>query len=419
MPGTVCYTAVKVKVLLTSGGKFMTSLLLVIIYLAFISLGLPDSLLGSAWPSMYRELGASVSWAGIVSMIMCIGTIISSLASDRLTKRFGAGKVTAVSVCMTAAALFGFSISSAFWMLCLWAVPYGLGAGSVDAALNNFVALHYPARHMSWLHCMWGVGASVGPVIMGWAITGGLRWNGGYFIISILQIILTAILFITLPLWKKKTESAQTSGSEGGTVQPVSLPIHQIIKRRGVKEVMVCFFCYCSLEMTTSMWAASYCTINRGIDAETAATWASLFYIGITIGRFICGFITIWLNDRNMIRLGQILIAAGVILMMLPFNNTILLIGLITAGVGCAPIYPSIIHETPANFGPALSQSIIGIQMASAYVGTSFIPPLFGLIADHVSIALYPFFIALILILMVIMSEQLHRKTVKSSKDLV
>ena len=389
----------------------MTSLLLGIIYLAFISLGLPDSLLGSAWPSMYQELGASVSWAGVISMIIAGGTIVSSLASDRMTRLLGAGKVTAFSVCITAVALFGFSMSGSFWMLCLWAIPYGLGAGSVDAALNNFVALHYPARHMSWLHCMWGVGASAGPVIMGWAISGGAGWHGGYRLISVLQIALTAILFLSLPLWKKKT------GLEIGDFieenrKPSQMSLPEILKYRGVKEVLVCFCCYCAVEGTAGMWAASYCTLYRGIPAEEAAGLASLFYLGITAGRFVSGFITLKVSDRNMIRLGQAVGAVGILLVMLPMGEIGLYPGLILIGCGCAPIYPSIIHETPANFGADKSQAIIGVQMAFAYVGTCLAPPVFGMLAQYVSVALYPYYLLVLLILMVVMSERLHQLTI-------
>ncbi len=394
----------------------MTSLLLGIIYLAFISLGLPDSLLGSAWPTMYQELGANVSWAGAVSMIIAGGTIVSSLASDRMTSRLGAGKVTAVSVCITAAALFGFSVSGSFWMLCLWAVPYGLGAGGVDAALNNYVALHYPARHMSWLHCMRGVGASVGPMIMGQAISGGLGWNGGYRIISILQIVLTAVLFLSLPLWNRKTgweigDFLSENKKEG---ERIRLP--QILKFRGVKEVLICFCCYCAVEATAGMWAASYCTLHRGIPAEEAAGLASLFYLGITAGRFVSGFVTLKVNDRNMIRLGQVIGAAGILLVALPLGEASLYPGLVLIGCGCAPIYPSIIHETPANFGADKSQAIIGVQMAFAYVGSCLAPPVFGLLAQYVSIALYPYYMLIILVLMVVMSERLHYLTVDSRK---
>ena len=381
----------------------MVSLLLPVIYLAFISLGLPDSVLGAAWPSMYGELGAALSWAGVVSMIVSLGTIVSALCSERLTLRLGPGGVTAVSVLLTAVALLGFSLSGQFWQLCLWAVPYGLGAGSVDAALNNYVALHYESRHMSWLHCMWGLGASAGPVIMGRALAGG-SWQGGYRTIALLQFALTAVLLLSLPLWKRPQANV-----EGAEFKPH--PIPELLRRPGVPQVLVCFFCYCALESTAGMWAASYCTLVRGIDAGTAARWASLFYVGITVGRGVSGFLTMKVNDQNMIRLGQALIAAGTVLILLPAGQGTLFAGLITVGLGCAPIYPSIIHETPINFGREVSMSMTGLQMATAYVGTCLVPPLFGLLAQYVTPALYPWALAVILVLMFAMAESLHRKT--------
>ena len=381
----------------------MASLLLPVIYLAFISLGLPDALLGSAWPSMYTELGASLSWAGIVSMIISVGTIVSALCSERLNLRLGTGGVTFLSVLLTAVALLGFSLSTSFWQLCLWAVPYGLGAGSVDAALNNYVALHYESRHMSWLHCMWGVGASIGPVIMGRALAGG-TWQGGYRTIALLQFALTAMLLLSLRLWKRPQANV-----EGADFKPH--PIPELLRRPGVPQVLLCFFCYCALEATAGMWAASYCTLVRGIDAETAARWASLFYVGITIGRGVCGFLTMKISDQNMIRLGQALIAAGVVLVLAPLGQGTLFAGLVTVGLGCAPIYPSIIHETPVNFGRDVSMSMTGLQMATAYVGSCLMPPLFGLLAQYVTPTLYPWFLALILALMFVMAESLHRRT--------
>ena len=381
----------------------MASLLLPVIYLAFISLGLPDALLGSAWPSMYTELGASLSWAGIVSMIISAGTIVSALCSERLNLRLGTGGVTFLSVMLTAVALLGFSLSTSFWQLCLWAVPYGLGAGSVDAALNNYVALHYESRHMSWLHCMWGVGASIGPVIMGRALAGG-TWQGGYRTIALLQFALTAVLLLSLRLWKRPQANV-----EGADFKPH--PIPELLRRPGVPQVLLCFFCYSALEATAGMWAASYCTLVRGIDAETAARWASLFYVGITIGRGVCGFLTMKISDQNMIRLGQALIAAGVVLVLAPLGQGTLFAGLITVGLGCAPIYPSIIHETPVNFGRDVSMSMTGLQMATAYVGSCLMPPLFGLLAQYVTPTLYPWFLAIILALMFVMAESLHRRT--------
>ncbi len=395
----------------------MFQLLLVIIYISFISLGLPDSLLGSAWPSIYPELKVPVSYAGIISMIIALGTIVSSLQSDRLTRKLGTGKVTAVSVGMTAAALFGFSVSHSFWMLCLWAVPYGLGAGSVDASLNNYVALHYESRHMSWLHCMWGVGATIGPYIMGFALTGGMTWNGGYRIISMIQIVLTILLVVSLPLWKGKNSSG--SSSENSQAQPSALSIRNILRIPGAKEVMVCFFCYCAVEQTAALWASSYLTLYKGVPAETAARFAGMFFIGITVGRALSGFITMKLNDVQMIRLGQGLIGAGVLIMLLPLGAGASLAGLIIIGLGCAPIYPCIIHSTPDRFGADRSQAIIGVQMASAYVGTCLMPPLFGLIANHVSVSLFPVYMLVILVLMTVMHELLTKKTMsrKSPAD--
>lgn len=381
----------------------MIHILLVIIYLSFISLGLPDSLLGSAWPVMHMEFSVPISYAGAVSMMIAAGTIISSLLSDRLTRKLGTGRVTAISVGMTAAALFGFSISGTYWMTLLWAIPYGLGAGSVDAALNNYVALHYASRHMSWLHCFWGVGASVGPVIMGAAITGGRGWDGGYRIISILQIILTAILVFSLPLWKGRGEEKKEN-------EAAPLSLRQIIGIPGAKSVMVCFFCYCALEQTTGLWASTFLVLRWNVSAEQAATLAGLFFIGITTGRAISGFATFKFNDSQMVRIGQGIMLAGIIIMLLPISKTLAMIGIVAVGVGCAPVYPSLIHSTPDHFGADKSQAIIGLQMASAYLGTCLMPPLFGVLANALSIGLMPFYLLALLALMIVTHEQLCRR---------
>ena len=390
----------------------MFQLLLVIIYLSFISLGLPDSLLGSAWPTMYPQLGVPVSYAGIISMIIALGTIVSSLQSDRLTRRLGTGKVTAVSVAMTAVALWGFSVSNAFWQLCLWAVPYGLGAGSVDASLNNYVALHYKSKHMSWLHCMWGVGAASGPYIMGYVMTGGGTWNLGYRTISVIQIVLTAVLIFSLPLWKKRPKVMDASGNE---MEAASLSLKEILRIPGVKEVLVCFFCYCAVEQTAGLWASSYLTLHRGVSPESAAAFASMFFIGITVGRAISGFITMCLDDTQMIRLGLGLIGCGVIILFLPLGTVASLAGFVIIGLGCAPIYPCIIHSTPAHFGADKSQAIIGVQMACAYVGSCLMPPLFGLLAQYISVSLLPVYLLVLLFLMAVMHESLIRKIARNT----
>ncbi len=398
----------------------MIHLLLAVIYLSFISLGLPDSVLGAAWPTMYPQFAVPLSYAGIVSMIICLGTIVSSLQCDRLTFKLGTGRVTAFSVALTAVALWGFSISDAFWQLCLWAVPYGLGAGCVDAALNNYVALHFASRHMSWLHCMWGIGAATGPYIMSWTLTGGQTWNMGYRYISLMQIVLTAILFVSLPLWRGRdrgtTETHETSHrSQIPDAAPLTLT--QIIRIPGAKEIMLMFFCYCALEATAGLWASSYLVLQRGLDAETAASWGSLFYVGITAGRALNGFLTLRWNDDQLIRVGQMGILLGTLILLVPFGAVTVgqnaaLVGFILVGLGCAPIYPSVIHSTPGHFGAERSQAIIGVQMASAYVGSCLMPPVFGLIADHISASLLPVYLLAILIWMVIMHEKLCRMNV-------
>ena len=392
----------------------MLSLLLAVIYLSFISLGLPDSLLGSAWPSMYEEFSVPVSYAGVISMIISAGTIFSSLQSDFLTKKFGPGLVTAVSVAMTASALFGFSFSDSFWMLCLWAIPYGLGAGSVDAALNTFVALHYSSRHMSWLHCMWGIGATSGPYIMSCALTGGLGWQAGYRYIGWIQLALTALLAFSLPLWKKTGRSLSVSGQTAVDALPLS--VRQVLRLPGAKAVFGCFFAYCALEQTAGLWGSSYLVLHGGMSAEEAAGFASLFYLGITVGRAMNGFLAIRFSDDYLIRMGQGILASGIILLLLPAGKTAAVMGLILVGLGCAPIYPSIIHSTPAHFGAEKSQAVIGIQMACAYIGNLLMPPLFGLLANHIGVFLYPFYLLALLVLMAVLHMRLCRQIDSAEK---
>ncbi|MDR0325570.1 MAG: MFS transporter [Oscillospiraceae bacterium] len=386
----------------------MAALLIVIIYIAFISLGLPDSLLGSAWPVMQPLMGVPLSYAGIVSMIISACTVTASLLSDRLTRKLGTGLVTALSVALTAAALFGFSASWSFWLLCLFAVPYGLGAGAIDAALNNYVALHYAARHMNWLHCCWGLGASVSPYVMGHFLTNGLNWNGGYGAIALIQAILAAALFFTLPLWRKRQTGPVGKDS---SAPPLTLP--QILRVKGVKFVLPAFFSYCAVEMTAILWAATYLVNARGVDSVTAARYASFFFFGITAGRFICGFLSSKIGNYTMIRIGGSVMLAGIAAVFLPVGTAwVSLYGLIIIGLGCAPVYPAIIHQTPINFGADKSQAIIGVQMASAYTGSTLMPPLFGLLAGRFGLELFPWFMLILTVLMLFMIEAL-KKTVR------
>jgi fucose permease len=388
----------------------ISTILLIIIYISFISLGLPDSLLGSAWPSMYGGLNVPLHYAGYISMIIAGGTVISSIFSERIIRRLGTGIVTAFSVLMTAAALLGFSFSSTFALLCLWAVPLGLGAGSVDAALNNYVALHYKARHMSWLHCFWGVGASIGPIIMSFYLINKNSWNSGYCTIGLIQCCLVAVLFITISLWGKK--KLQNNNEKDETAKGINFK--EIFQIAGVKQILTAFFCYCSLETITGLWGSSFLVTEKNIPPEIAAQWISLYYIGITAGRFISGFLTMKLTNRQMVRLGQALIACGIIALMLPFGVKLLLPGFFIIGLGCAPIYPSLLHETPINFGGEKSQAIMGIQMASAYIGTTFMPPLFGQITSFSGFIIFPLFISGILVLNIVMVELLNKRVDKN-----
>ncbi len=379
----------------------MFSILLVIIYLAFISLGLPDSLIGSGWPAMHTALNVPTSYAGIITMLISANTIISSLLSDRLTRRFGTGKVTAMSVGTTALALFGFSIAPSFIWLCVFAIPYGLGAGAVDAALNNYVALHYKSRQMNWLHCFWGVGAAISPYVMSFALTHQMGWQSGYRIIGIVQVLLTIVLVFSLPLWiRRRSSEAEVTAQ---------LSMRQLFALPGVPQVLTAFLTYCALESTAGIWASSYLVQARGVSVPTAAKFAALFYMGITIGRFLSGFISDRLGDRRMIWLGTAILGLGIVLVLLPLPVSVALCGLLIIGLGCAPIYPTIIHETPTNFGAEKSQAVIGIQMAFAYIGSTFAPPLFGLLAGAINIGLYPFYLLGFMLIMMIAIFGLNR----------
>ena len=387
----------------------MYSFLLVLIYLAFISLGLPDSLLGSGWPVMHAELGVPVSYMGIVSMIISGGTIVSSLFSDRLTRKFSTRIVTVVSVFLTVIALFGFSFSNRFWMLIVFAIPYGLGAGAIDAALNNYIALHYKAKHMSWLHCFWGIGTIVSPFIMSYALA-NKTWNNGYRMVGFLQLAIAMLLLVTLPVWKDNKAKYGESGK--------SIGLLGALKIKGVPLLLTGFFAYCAAEATAMQWASTYFVEVKGISAERAAGFAALFYIGITVGRFISGFLTDRIGDRNMIRLGTGVLICGILALFFPIESYVAAeVSFLVIGFGCAPIYPCIIHATPQNFGPENSGAIIGIQMASAYVGSTFIPPLFGLLGNAISFSIMPVYLLIFFVLMIFMVEMTFRITGRREKS--
>ena len=383
----------------------MYSLLLALIYLAFISLGLPDSLLGAGWPVMHSAFGVPVPYMGIVTMLISGCTILSSLASDKVTKKFGANIVTVFSVFLTAVALMGFSFATAFWHLLILAIPYGLGAGAIDAALNNYVALHYTSKHMSWLHCFWGVGTIVSPFVMSYALSTSV-WNNGYRIVSFVQFGIALLLFATLPVWKVN-QRKNVIGEETKSVGIVGA-----LKIKGVPFLLLGFFAYCAAEATAMGWASTYFSEVKGIDGETAAAYASLFFIGLTVGRFAGGFLMDWLGDRKMILLGTAIASLGVLCLMIPIETEKLaIVGFVVIGLGFAPIYPCIIHSTPNNFGAENSGAIIGIQMASAYVGSTFMPPLYGLLGKWLGYGMMPIYILLFMTLMICMTEKTFRIT--------
>jgi len=387
--------------------------LLVIIYVAFISLGLPDSLLGSAWPAMHGSIGADVASAGIISMVIAGGTIVSSLLSDRMIRRLGTGKVTLLSVAMTAAALLGISFSESFGTVCLWAIPLGLGAGSVDAALNNFVAMHYKASHMNWLHSFWGIGASVGPVIMSFLLVYTGTWTAGYRAISYIQFALVAVLILSLPMWKKADHRDHINAEGLGRQKPITIP--QLICLPKAKPTLVAFFCYSSLEATVSLWGSSYLVLVRGIGENVAAGWISLFFIGITAGRLLSGFLSMKFAQKHLIRFGQALIAFGIVILLLPTQGSAAIAGLLLIGLGCAPIFPGLLHETPKTFGEKYSQAIMGMQMACAYAGATFMPPVFGTVGTAGGYSLFPVFLIILLAVMVGMVGIIYRKDEKAT----
>ena len=377
--------------------------LLALIYLAFISLGLPDSLLGSAWPLMHLEMGVPISYMGIITMLISGGTIVSSLMSDRLTRKFGAKILTVASVFLTVIALFGFSFANNFSMLIVFAIPYGIGAGAIDAALNNYVALHYKAKHMSWLHCFWGVGTIVSPFVMGYALTSS-TWNNGYRIVGFMQLVIAIILLLTLSVWKVNEDVVSTISEDVG--------LFKALRIKGVPFLLLGFLAYCAAETTTMQWASTYFVEVKGISIERAASFASLFYIGITAGRFISGFITDKLGDRKMILLGSSVLIVGILTLAIPSSSyELAFASFIIIGLGCAPIYPCIIHSTPYNFGAKNSGVIIGIQMASAYLGATFMPPIFGVLGNASTFAIMPLYLLVFVLLMLVMIELTFRIT--------
>ena len=383
----------------------MYILLLSVIYLAFISLGLPDSTLGAVWPTIYEELNIPISYMGIVTMTISAGTIISSLFTDRAIARLGTRGVTAASIFLTAISLFGFSTTTDFYQICLWSIPYGFGAGAIDAALNNYVALHYNSRHMNWLHCFWGVGTVISPYVMSFALSRG-SWQSGYQMVSGIQVLIAIVVLLSFPLWRVN----KSKNAEQAEVKPIGLI--KAFKIPGAIAVFTGFFAYCAAESTATLWTSSYFESVYGVTKTEAATLGSIFFIGMTAGRFICGLISERVGDKKMIRYGAAISILGILLIVIPVKE-IAIVGFIIFGLGCAPIYPSIVHSTPTRFGRERSQSIIGIQMASAYLGSIIMPAIFGLIASFISITLMPLYLGIFVATMIFMLARADKITLK------
>lgn len=381
-------------------------MLLIIIYVAFISLGLPDSILGSAWPVIRLDLAAPMGLAGYVAMTVSIGTVISSLLSHKITVRFGTAKVTIISVALTALALFGYSFLGHAGFLFLLALPLGLGAGSVDAALNNFVALHYKSMHMNWLHCFWGVGATVGPIIMSLFLAAPGGWRKGYFIIASLQSLLVLILLATLSVWRKQENDPHKSQETRRDM----LSNQEALRLPNVKLALVSFVFFCATELTTGLWSSSYLVGIKGVTAATAARWTAFFYAGITVGRFISGFLSMRVKNFVLIRTGQLTCVLGTMILMLPLPIQFSALGIILIGLGTAPIFPAMLHETPHRFGASVSGAIMGLQMAFAYMGNIVMPPLFGAIASVTSLKLFPYYVLVCVLIMLTASELLQKR---------
>ena len=368
-------------------------------------LGLPN-VLGSAWPVIHQDLNTSNANAGIISMILSASTILGTFFCDKMLRKLGAGKLTLASLVFIAISLWGYSISTHLFHLMLWSFPLGLAMGFLDATLNNVVALKYQAKHMNWLHAFWGVGAAIGPIIMSTFLLRQNDWQGGYRFMSILLLIFIALFFASFKLWKHVENLTTDVG--GKIKKPLSFP--QIIKLTGVKQSLFLFFCYSTIEATVGLWVSSYLVIVRALPEEVAALWVALYFGGITVGRFMAGFLTMKLTHQQLIKLGSYLIGTGVLILFLPIPTNFLLLALFLIGFGCAPIFPSLIHETPKNFGVDNAQSIIGVQMGFAYTGSMLMPPLFGLLATFMSYQLFPFYIGGALIVMMVMARWLYRE---------
>lgn len=379
--------------------------MLVMLYAWTMITGLNASLLGALWPVMYLDFDVALSAVGIFSWIGSIAGLLSNLGANWFLKRFGACRMTAMCACTMALSLLGYTLTGEFWVLCLLCIPFSTANGILAVALNNYVALHYHSRHMSWVHCMWGVGSIIGPNIVSYSLLMGYTWYHSYRVVFVTWAVWTVVLILIRRLWKPEPAETKESGSGSG------MSLKELFGIRGVREALLTFFCYNSLEQGMMLWMSSYMVIYKGLSENLAAMYASLFFAGITMGRMISGFMTAKLDDDRLIRLGQCLIAAGILLMLLPLGRMVTLAGLLLIGFGCAPVCPCLLHSTPLHFGKAHTQALVGVQVAASTLGNCILPSLFGLVANHISIALLPVYALVCLCTMAISHHRLVRLT--------
>lgn len=391
--------------------RIRSGLFLALIYASFISLGLPDSLLGSAWPVMQSDLDVPYTFAGIASMVTAGGTIVASFFGGSLIQRLGTGNLTRVSVAMTALALLGISQVPSFGWLILWAIPLGLGGGAVDAALNHFVATHYKAHHMNWLHCFWGVGAMTGPLIMARFIAVGSVWRGGYLTVGLIQASLLAILLVSIRLWREMEQGAtlpQAAGADGSAATG-SRGLGGVLRLPGIYPVLIAYLLYTGIELTVGLWGSSFLAKARALGPVEAAFGTSVFFGSLTLGRMVSGFLSMRMSEAALVRSGLLTIVAGGVVMLAFAAPAMAIFSLALVGLGCAPIYPAMLHQTPRRFGPEWAPTLMGIQMAVAYTGATFLPPLFGWITAGQAMGLLPIVVLIYAAVMLVSTELANR----------
>ena len=375
----------------------MATALLIIIYIAFIGLGIPDSLFGTAWPAIYSEFELPISFGSFVRSSRSCGTVLSSVISSKIISRLGTNKVSAYSTLLTALALLGFSFAPNLWVMCFWAIILGIGAGAIDVALNNYVAIHYSATHMSFLHCFYGVGVSVSPYILSLVIAGNFGWRGGYRIAFAIQLIITLLLFLSLPLWRK----AHGGENESEENTHKDLSFGSVLKIPGVKMMCSLFIASCAIECTCGGWGSTFLVEYKHLPAEKAAQIIMIYYIGMTLGRFLSGVLAAKLHSWKIIKLGQIVLGLALLLLILPGGVYLCALGMFLIGLGNGPLFPNFNYLTPENFGSDISQSIIGIQMASAYIGIMIAPTVCGLLGQVFGMVIFPFYLIVFYAIMI------------------